>query len=146
MVSIIATSGVLGADRCMDVVSLFTGAGGLDLGFEQAGFNVVWANEFDKDIWETFEKNHPKTKLDRRSICDVSASEIPDCIGIIGGPPCQSWSEGGAKRGLSDERAWCWQTQNCSVGGNELQKSIVLSFVWILRRIGFVRNGREGFW
>ncbi len=87
-----------------DVVSLFTGAGGLDLGFEQAGFNVVWANEFDKDIWETFEKNHPKTKLDRRSICDIETSEIPNCIGIIGGPPCQSWSEGGAKRGLSDER------------------------------------------
>ena len=87
-----------------DVISLFTGAGGLDLGFEKAGFSVVWANEFDKDIWETFEKNHPHTRLCRKSICDVAESEIPDCIGIIGGPPCQSWSEGGAKRGLGDER------------------------------------------
>ena len=87
-----------------DVISLFTGAGGLDLGFEKAGFSVVWANELDKDIWETFEKNHPHTKLCRKSICDVAESEIPDCIGIIGGPPCQSWSEGGAKRGLGDER------------------------------------------
>ena len=104
VVSIVSISCALGASCCIDVVSLFAGAGGLDLGFEQAGFNVVWANEFDKDIWETFEKNHPKTKLDRRSICDIPASEIPDCIGIIGGPPCQSWSEGGAKRGLLDER------------------------------------------
>ena len=87
-----------------DVISLFTGAGGLDLGFEKAGFSVVWANEFDKDIWETFEKNHSHTRLCRKSICDVAESEIPDCIGIIGGPPCQSWSEGGAKRGLADER------------------------------------------
>lgn len=88
----------------LPIISLFTGAGGLDLGFEEAGFNVVWANEFDKDIWETFEKNHPKTKLDRRSICDIDVSDIPDCVGIIGGPPCQSWSEGGAKRGMRDER------------------------------------------
>lgn len=94
--------GIYAAER--PIVSLFSGAGGLDLGFEFAGFDVIWANEFDKDIWETFEKNHPKTKLDRRSICDVDVADIPDCIGIIGGPPCQSWSEGGAKRGLADAR------------------------------------------
>jgi site-specific DNA-cytosine methylase len=49
-------------------VSLFTGAGGLDKGFEAAGFETIWANEFDKAIWETFEKNFPKTMLDKRSI------------------------------------------------------------------------------
>lgn len=42
----------------MKIVSFFAGAGGLDLGFENAGFDVVWANEYDKEIWETFEKNH----------------------------------------------------------------------------------------
>ncbi len=42
----------------MNVVSFFAGVGGLDLGFEKAGFNVVWANEYNKDIWETYEKNH----------------------------------------------------------------------------------------
>lgn len=46
----------------MNLVSLFSGAGGLDLGFEKARFNVVVANEYDKMIWETYEKNH-KTKL-----------------------------------------------------------------------------------
>ena len=46
----------------MDLISLFSGAGGLDLGFKKAGFNVVVANEFDKAIWETYEKNHD-TKL-----------------------------------------------------------------------------------
>src|SRR5690554_2379978 len=87
-----------------NVVSLFSGAGGLDLGFQQAGFNVTWANEHDKDIWETYENNHPSTQLDRRSITDISSDEVPDCIGIIGGPPCQSWSEAGAKRGIEDKR------------------------------------------
>ena len=88
----------------MKVVSFFAGAGGLDLGFEQAGFEVVWANEFDKDIWETYRKNHKNTILDTRSIIDVPSSDIPDCDGIIGGPPCQSWSEAGAKRGIADKR------------------------------------------
>lgn len=88
----------------MKLVSLFTGAGGLDLGFEEAGFEVVWANEFDKSIWETFESNFPNTKLDKRSIVNVLSKDIPRTDGIIGGPPCQSWSEAGAGRGIRDSR------------------------------------------
>lgn len=88
----------------MKVVSLFTGAGGLDLGFKKAGFNIVWANEYDKTIWSTFEANFPETKLDKRSIVDVPNEEIPEAEGIVGGPPCQSWSEAGAGRGINDKR------------------------------------------
>ena len=88
----------------MKVVSFFAGAGGLDLGFEKAGFNVVWANEYDKEIWATYEKNHKNTILDRRSIVDIPSNEVPDCDGIIGGPPCQSWSEAGSKLGIADKR------------------------------------------
>ena len=88
----------------MKIVSFFSGAGGLDKGFEEAGFDVIWANEYDKVIWETYEKNFPSTKLDRRSIVNIDAKEVPDCDGIIGGPPCQSWSEAGALRGIEDHR------------------------------------------
>jgi DNA (cytosine-5)-methyltransferase 1 len=88
----------------MQIISLFAGAGGMDRGFEMAGFHTIWANEYDKDIWETFEKNFPHTTLNRRSIRDVPSSEIPECDGIIGGPPCQSWSEAGALRGIADQR------------------------------------------
>lgn len=88
----------------MNIVSFFAGAGGLDLGFKQGGFNVIWANEYDKDIWATYEYNHQNTKLDRRSIVDIHENEVPDCDGIIGGPPCQSWSEAGALRGINDKR------------------------------------------
>ena len=86
------------------IASFFSGAGGLDLGFEQAGFNIVFANEYDKDIWATYEHNHPKTVLDKRSITLIDENEVPNCDGIIGGPPCQSWSEGGARRGINDKR------------------------------------------
>lgn len=88
----------------MNIVSFFAGAGGLDLGFQNAGFNVIWANEYDKEIWETYQKNHPHTILDKRSIVDVPSDEVPECDGIIGGPPCQSWSEAGAQRGIKDKR------------------------------------------
>jgi DNA (cytosine-5)-methyltransferase 1 len=88
----------------MKIISLFSGAGGLDKGFDEVGFKTIWANEYDKDIWETFEKNFPSTFLDRRSIRDIPSSEIPECDGIIGGPPCQSWSEAGTLRGIKDKR------------------------------------------
>jgi DNA (cytosine-5)-methyltransferase 1 len=88
----------------MEIISLFSGCGGLDLGFSQAKFNIIWANEYDKTIWDTYELNHTKTFLDRRNIKDINSSEIPECLGIIGGPPCQSWSEAGAGRGINDSR------------------------------------------
>lgn len=89
----------------MKLLSLFTGCGGLDLGFEHAGFKTIWANEYDKTIWDTIKYNFPDTVLDTRSISDVAVDEIPDgADGLIGGPPCQSWSEAGAGRGIADKR------------------------------------------
>jgi DNA (cytosine-5)-methyltransferase 1 len=88
----------------MRIVSFFSGAGGLDLGFTRAGFDVIWANEYDRDIWETYVKNHGHTYLEKRSITDVDAADIPDCDGMIGGPPCQSWSTAGKLRGIKDNR------------------------------------------
>lgn len=88
----------------MKVVSLFAGCGGLDLGFEWAGFDVVWANEFDSTIHKTYKLNHPKTKLNTSDIRSISSNDVPDCDGIIGGPPCQSWSLGGKCLGIEDDR------------------------------------------
>lgn len=89
----------------MKVISLFSGAGGLDLGFEKAGFKIPIANEFDKTIWETFKVNHPKTHLIEGDIRNVDTNSLPkDVDGIIGGPPCQSWSEAGNRTGINDAR------------------------------------------
>ncbi|MDY3741235.1 MAG: DNA cytosine methyltransferase [Selenomonadaceae bacterium] len=89
----------------MNIISLFSGCGGLDLGFEKAGFSIPVANEYDKAIWETFKINHPNTKLIEGDIRNIKEEDFPDNIdGIIGGPPCQSWSEAGALRGIEDSR------------------------------------------
>ncbi len=88
----------------MNIISLFAGCGGLDLGFERAGFNVIWANEFDKSIHETYKLNHPNTFLNTCDVRNLSINDIPECDGIIGGPPCQAWSEGGKQLGLQDPR------------------------------------------
>ena len=93
----------------MNIISLFSGCGGLDLGFERAGFNIPVANEFDKTIWATFKANHPNTHLIEGDIRQVTKEDIEQFIngevdGIIGGPPCQSWSEAGSLKGIKDAR------------------------------------------
>lgn len=88
----------------MKVVSFFSGCGGLDLGFEQAGFEVVWANDNDPAVSETYQLNHPNTYLCKKDMRELTMEEIPECDGFIGGPPCQSWSEGEKQLGLDDER------------------------------------------
>ena len=93
----------------MNLISLFSGCGGLDLGFEKAGFKIPVANEFDKTIWETFKVNHPNSHLVERDVRQVVKEDLAkyikgDVDGIIGGPPCQSWSEAGSLKGIKDAR------------------------------------------
>lgn len=93
----------------MNLISLFSGCGGLDLGFEKAGFDIPVANEFDKTIWETFKVNHPKTNLIEGDVRLITKADMERYLpgevdGIIGGPPCQSWSEAGSLKGIEDAR------------------------------------------
>ncbi|MBQ8854314.1 MAG: DNA cytosine methyltransferase [Alistipes sp.] len=89
----------------MNLISLFSGAGGMDLGFYKAGFRTIVANEWDKKITPTFRANFPDVELIEGDIRKIDSSVLPDnIIGIIGGPPCQSWSEAGALKGIEDRR------------------------------------------
>ena len=90
----------------MNILSFFSGCGGLDLGFKKAGFNIVWANDNAPSVWETFEKNFPDTFLNKESIKKIDINSMPgeNIVGIIGGPPCQSWSDAGSGKGLLDKR------------------------------------------
>lgn len=88
----------------MKVASFFAGCGGLDFGFENAGVRVIWANEFDPAIFSTYKLNHPNTYLCTKDIRLINKSDIPECDGFIGAPPCQAWSEAGSGLGFLDER------------------------------------------
>ncbi|MBE6193671.1 MAG: DNA cytosine methyltransferase [Rikenellaceae bacterium] len=89
----------------MNLISLFSGAGGMDLGFYKAGFRTIVANEWDKKITPTFRANFPDVELIEGDIRKIDSSALPDnIIGIIGGPPCQSWSEAGTLKGIEDRR------------------------------------------
>ncbi len=87
----------------LKVISLFSGCGGLDLGFQNSGFEIIFANDIYRNSWKTYELNHNR-KVDGRSIIEIESEEIPDADGIIGGPPCQSWSLAGSMRGIKDKR------------------------------------------
>ena len=87
----------------MKVVSLFSGAGGLDLGFQMAGHEIIWANDLYGDAVETYRKN-----IGNHIVCEditkIDSSEIPDCDIVIGGFPCQGFSVANTKRHEDDTR------------------------------------------
>lgn len=88
-------------------LSLFSGAGGMDVGFKNAGVNVVWSNELDKDACNTYEANHPDSNLrrgDLREYLEELINYQNDIDILFGGPPCQGFSVAG-KMDPNDERS-----------------------------------------
>lgn len=89
----------------MRLISLFSGIGGFDLGFERAGFRVDRANDNDPSLLTIYATQHPKTALMYEPIESIEWGLHREGItGIIGGPPCQSWSAAGSKKGVKDPR------------------------------------------
>lgn len=86
------------------VASLFSGIGGIDLGFQQAGFDIVWANEFDKDAAKTYRHNFGPDYLVEADIRSIDPSKIPDFDVLVAGFPCQPFSVMGFKKGFKDPR------------------------------------------
>lgn len=87
----------------MDVVSLFSGAGGLDLGFIQAGHRILWANDVFHDAVLTYRENIGNHIIEE-DIHHIPSEAIPDCDIVIGGFPCQGFSIANTGRRADDER------------------------------------------
>lgn len=90
--------------RKIKVASMFAGIGGIDLGFEQAGYKVVWANEIDKYACQTYRLNFGSDFLVEGDIQEISTDMIPDFDVLIAGFPCQAFSSVGLKKGFEDPR------------------------------------------
>lgn len=88
----------------MRVCSLFSGIGGIDLAFQQAGFEIVWANEFDRDAAKTYRHNFGVEHLVERDIKSVRTEDIPDFDVLVAGFPCQPFSIAGKQKGFDDPR------------------------------------------
>lgn len=92
----------------MKVADLFSGVGGLSQGFVKAGFEIEIAIEHDREIAASFQKNHPKTDVYAEDICAVDFNELhqnhPQIDVVIGGPPCQGFSQKGKRLSLNDPR------------------------------------------
>ena len=88
----------------MKVCSLFSGIGGIDLGFIQAGFQIVWANEKDSSACKTYRYNLGNDVLVEGDIKKISTDSIPDFDVLAAGFPCQPFSIAGKQRGFDDRR------------------------------------------
>ena len=96
----------------MKVISLFSGAGGMDIGFEEAGFEIAVAVEQDPSCCDTLKLNRPNLKVIQGDISAIEAAHILKEAGltplepalVIGGPPCQSFSLAGKRLGMGDKR------------------------------------------
>ena len=93
------------AEKGIRTLSLFSGGGGLDIGFEQAGFEILFATDFDHDCCETLRQNRGNTLPEKlvvaeQDITTMDFSILPDNIDmIIGGPPCQTFSASARRAG-----------------------------------------------
>lgn len=96
-------------NKKLNVIDLFCGCGGLSLGFEQAGFNILLGIDMWKDALQTFEHNHKNGRTLCADLANLSAIDVDNAINhekvdvIIGGPPCQGFSIAG-KRIVDDDR------------------------------------------
>lgn len=87
----------------MEIVSLFSGAGGLDLGLVQSGHEIIWAIDIDKDAVTTYKYNIGN-HIHLDDITKMDMNTLPDCDVIVGGFPCQGFSIANLKRTINDER------------------------------------------
>ena len=108
------------------LISLFSGCGGMDLGFKKAGFNIVFANDFDADAQAVYSMN--LGKIDKRDILSVNENEIPDGDILTAGFPCQPFSNAGNRKGVHDSRGMLYK-ECLRIIANKMPKVIVFENV-----------------
>ncbi|MGO1653000.1 DNA cytosine methyltransferase [Senegalia sp. (in: firmicutes)] len=129
----------------LNYIDLFSGAGGMSLGFEKAGFKNIFSLEFNREIAETYKKNFPETNLIIKDIVELSETEIKEIIGgldidvVVGGPPCQGFSLAGkiGRTFIEDDRNYLF---------NEFVRvvSIVKPKIFIVENVARMASHNKG--
>lgn len=92
-----------GREEKLKLISLFSGCGGMDLGFQKAEFDILWANDFDQKACETYARNIGE-HIVHGDITQIDYSNIPDADIVIGGFPCQDFSMIWKRGGIETDR------------------------------------------
>jgi DNA (cytosine-5)-methyltransferase 1 len=90
--------------KLLKTIDLFAGVGGIRMGFEKAGFETVFANDFEPQCKETYDLNFDGTKLFVEDIQKINEKKLPDFDFLLGGFPCQAFSIAGYRQGFDDEK------------------------------------------
>jgi len=111
------------------VLSMFAGCGGMDLGFREAGFRLVWANEWNADAARTYRRNLCDSSADHMHEGDIKEQRIPTEFAgkldvLLGGFPCQAFSNAGSRRGVKDHRGLLYK--HCIRYAYELRPKFVM--------------------
>lgn len=97
----------------MEIIDLFSGVGGISKGFEDAGFQTVMSVEYDKSIAKAFQRNHTNTEVINEDVrnLDIKStfSKYKNITGVVGGPPCQGFSQKGQRKTLEDQRNYLFR-------------------------------------
>ncbi len=91
-------------EKSFRTIDLFAGVGGIRLGFERAGFETVFANDFEEKCKATYDLNFPTSKLVVEDIRKIEIDDLPEFDFLLGGFPCQAFSIAGYRKGFEDEK------------------------------------------
>ena len=120
----------------MKTISLFSGIGGLDQGFINAGYDIIWANDFDKYAVQTYQANFD-SPIVHGDINEIALDSIPDHDILIGGFPCQPFSMMGSELGFEDARGTLFfriaEIINSKIKANKKPRAIILENVRSLK-------------
>lgn len=120
---------------------LFCGIGGLCQGFVKAGFENIWANDFDDEVAETYAYNYPNSEFLHADIAKLDFDKLPAVDVLHGGFPCQSFSQAGNRKGFEDERGQLFLTMMEKIAGMA-DKPRVLVF----ENSPYIKVGGKGSW
>ena len=121
--------------------ALFSGIGGFCLGFEAAGFQTLWATDFDNQVTNTYNYNFPKTYFIQEDICSLDLDKLEPVDIIHAGFPCQSFSQAGGRLGFNDPRGELFNVMMDKIIASPWKPKVL-----VFENSPYLKSGGNGDW